>query len=607
MKLTNMKRQYNIPALLLAACAVLGAACNKKLEEKPYTVFTVDYYKTPGGLQNGVNALYSGMRWLYGPIGGVYVLNAGTDEWTYGDQVQGGGELELASYTLPSTNGHILTPWNRCYSNINLANGLIEFAPGVTMSDADRKTIIAESHFFRGLYYFILLQQFGAVPLDLGSGELKFNQVAYQGFNRLPADQLFIKNYQVVIDDLKHAADNLPDQRPAGAFKLSKSAAMHMLAKAYIFRANSAAKQANDFKDAWTISKRLIDNQATYGVSLLTDYGDVNKEGNDYNSEILYSVERLPGSPIDNETVNVSSEFSFKANIALNLFNCNYQSNVSVPAGSSGKFPVDRVIQYSRPLRQLCPTPYVYDIAFADKLNDSRYHNSFRTVWLATNTNATGIAVGDTAYYLADSEEQGNALIAQGKKYRVIKPSEFYLPSRTALQMYPSLKKYDDNKRSVPNDGSGRPMPVAKLSEVYLLAAEAAIGDGRPSDALDLSRILRERAAYRPGLNSTELTARRGRMRQKNTGTVTSPVWVDLTAGDMTVDFILEERTRELCGENVRWADLACRKKLVSRVKLYNLAAATLVNEKHNLRPIPQTQLDAMNDPDKQKYQNTGY
>jgi len=596
----------NIPILLLTALCILAVSCKKKLDEHPYTVFTVDYFKTPNGLQNGVNALYSNMRRIYGPIGGVYVQNAGTDEFTYGDQVQGGAELEMASYALPSTNGHVLTIWNNNYANINLANAILQFGPDVTMDANARATILAEAHFLRGLYYFLLVQQFGAVPLDLGSGELKFNDKPFQGFNRLPTDQLFVKNYQTIISDLTYASQNLPDTRPAGAFKLAKPAAFHLLAKAYLFRAYSTAKQSSDFKSAWDAATTLLNNQPKYGTGLLTDFASVNKEGNEYNQEILLSVERIPGDPIDNEVVNIGSDFANKANIALNLFNCNYQNNVAIPEGS-GKFPCDRVIQYSRPLRQLCPTPYVYNIAFADKVNDSRYDNSFRTMWKATNTNVAGINIGDTAYLLAPSDEIGNAIIARGVKYRVLKPSEFYLPSRTKYQMFPALTKYDDNKRAAPNDGSGRPFPIAKLSEVYLLAAEAAIGDGRPADALPLVLTLRQRAAYRASLNPTDLAARQGIMKQKNTGTASSPVWVDLATADMTLDFILDERTRELCGESVRWADLACRNRLVDRVKQYNLAAAGKVQPMHLLRPIPQTQLDAINDADKAKYQNPGY
>ncbi len=279
---------------------------------------------------------------------------------------------------------------------------------------------------------------------------------------------------------------------------------------------------------------------------------------------------------------------------------------MDIPAGS-GKFPCDRVIQYMRPLRQLCPNPYVYNIAFADKINDSRYDNSFRIMWKATNTNVVGINVGDTAYWLAPTEAAGNAAIARGVKYRVVKPSEYYLPSNNKIQLYPALTKYDDNKRAAINDGSGRPFPIAKLSEVYLMAAEAAIGDGRPADALPLVLTLRTRAAYRAGLNGGDLAARQAIMKQKFIGTVDVPAYRDFTTADMTLDFILEERTRELCGESVRWGDLACRNRLVDRVKLYNLAAAGKVQAFHVLRPIPQTQLDAVNDPNKLQYQNPGY
>jgi len=602
----NMKLHYKLQTFLLAT-GLLIAGCQKKLDEHPYTVFTVDYFKTASGLQSAVNSMYSGMRYDYGPIGAILIASMGTDEWTFGDQGFNGGQtLELGTYALPSTDGGILTPWNRNFSNINLANAVIQFAPAVNMDPAAKTVLLGEAHFLRGLYYMLLVEQFGAVPLDLGNGDLKFNQSAYQGFNRLPTAPLLVKDFQTIIDDLTYAGQNLPDQRPANAFKLSKAAALHMLSRAYIFRAYSAAKQSSDFNSAWNAATQLLNNQARYGVGLLTNYGDVHREGNDYNQEILYSVERIPGDPNDNEVSSPGSDFANKVNISCNMFNCNYQNNVAIPAGS-GKFPVDRVIQYGRPLRQLCPNPYVYNIAFADKINDSRYDNTFRTVWLATNSNVAGINIGDTAYFLAPTNAYADSLKATGtKKYRIVAPREFYLPSNGAIQLYPNLKKYDDNKRATANDISGRPFVVAKLSEVYLLAAEAAIGDGRPGDALPLILTLRKRAAYRPGLSPSDLAARQTIMTQKNIGTVASPVWVDLTQSDMTLDLILDERTRELCGESVRWPDLAMRGKLVDRVKMYNAAAAQ-IQPFHVLRPIPQTQLDAISDPNKAQYQNPGY
>lgn len=583
-------------AMLSFSILLFVNSCQKKLIEKPFTVFTTEYLKTPAGLQTSVVALYSGMRYMYGPNGALNTTNSGTDEWSLGDQGASSG-LDCGAYNLNSSNGDILTPWNRSFNNINLANAVIEFAPDVQMDAAAKATIIAEAHFFRAFYYFTLVQQFGAVPLDLGSGDLAFNQKPFQGFNRLVPD-LLKKNYQLIIDDFTYATQNLPTKRPAnGGFYAYKSAAYHLLAKAYLFRGYSSVKQAGDFKSAWDAAKYVIDNQATLGTALLTDYADIHKEGNDYNAEILYSVERIQGSPFDNETNDVSNEFSGKANMSCNWYNANYQNNVSI----NGAFPCDRVIQYMRPLRQLCPNPWLYDSAFADKINDSRYDNTFRVVWLATNNNAaaSGINTGDTAYYLVPSKAYGDSLRALGtKKYRIIDPTQFYLVSRPAIQLYPSLKKYDDTKRAVPNDASGRPYVVSKLSEVYLLAAEAAILDGRPGDALTLVKVLRKRAAYRASLasNPTLLAQREAAM-------------TNITNSDMTVDFIMTERSRELCGESLRWPDLACRNLLVEYVKNRNrnLVAAPKVQTFHNLRPIPQSQLNAMNDPDKAKYQNPGY
>ncbi|HSC53257.1 MAG TPA: RagB/SusD family nutrient uptake outer membrane protein [Phnomibacter sp.] len=608
-----MKRAFfrNIATVTCGAALLLASSCSKKLEEKPYTVFTIEYLKSPAGLQTSVVTLYSSMRYLYGPNGALNTTNSGTDEWSLGDQGAGSG-LDCGAYNLNPSNGDILTPWNRSFNNINLANGILEFIDAVDMDASLKKKLTAEAHFFRGLYYFGLVQQFGAVPLDLGSGDLVFNQSPFQGFNRLVPD-LLKKNYDVIIEDFKYAAANLTAARPnGGGFYIYQATAYHMLAKAYLFRGYSSVKQATDFKSAWDAAKYVIDNQASLGTGLLQDYADIHKEGNDYNKEILYSVERIQGSPYDNETNDVSNEFSGKANMSCNWFNSNYQNNQTI----NGAFPCDRVIQYMRPLRQLAPNPWLYDSAFADKKNDSRYDNSFRTVWLATNNNASasGVVTGDTAFYLAPSKVYADSLraVTPAKKYRIFDPTQFYLVSRPSVQLYPSLKKYDDTKRTNVNDASGRPFVVSKLSEVYLEAAEAAIKDGRPADALPLIITLRKRAAFRVGLSPNDLAARENVMTNKNTGTPNNPILTPFTAADMTVDFIMDERSRELCGESLRWVDLACRGLLIEYVKTRNrnLVAAPKIQPHHVLRPIPQGQLDASSaipQAEKKNYQNPGY
>ncbi|HTE12898.1 MAG TPA: RagB/SusD family nutrient uptake outer membrane protein [Chitinophagaceae bacterium] len=594
-----MRSKFKIltTTVLVATAALVMVKCNKKLIEHPYTVFTPEYFKSPTGLQSGVNSLYSGLRWDYGPEGAVGITQDGTDEFTYADQPRTGAGgtqdyITLGNYTLDASNGAILTPWNRNYNNINLANAIVNFAPGVAMDTITKTGLVAQARFLRGLYYLLLVEQFGAVPLDLGSGDLLFNQNPYQGFNRLPLADVLVKDYKAMIDDFTYASQNLPDQRPAGAFKAAKAAAFLMLARTYIFRGYSVAKQPGDFAAAYAASTQVINNQAKYGVTLQADYGDVIKEGNDYNTEILFSVERIPGDLNNNEELSGSIGGS-KGIDAANDFTPDYTS-VKSPTTAGTTPAATRTVLYGRPIRRFCPTPWLFNTAFADKINDSRFDNSFRMVWLATQAGG-GFAVGDTAFVLAKTKAYADSINTQPVvKYRAIAPGEMYVIGGTfANNIYPGLKKYEDSKKIIPNDPGGRPFPVAKFSELYLLAAEAAMADGHPADAVPLLNIIRERAAYRAGLSAPVLAARKTAM--------------DITVAQINLDFILDERTRELCGESLRWPDLAVRNKLVERVKLYNPDAAAKIDAHHNVRPIPQSQLDNTADLNKTQYQNPGY
>lgn len=603
-----MKSKHLIHLLILSIISVAGSSCKKALVEKPYTSFTTDYYNTPDGLQSAINSVYANMRYDFGPIGAMALGNVGTDEFTYGDQVASSGQhLELGSYQIPATNGAILTPWNRNYNGINLCNAILKFAPSVTMSDAARNVIMGEARYLRAHLYLLLVENFGAVPLDLGSGDLQFTDVPFYGFNRLPFNDVLAKDYQAMIDDLTFASKNLPVQRPTNAFKLSQSAALHLLAKVYLFRAYSSAKQPTDFSNAYKNAMELISNQSKYGVALQQDYGQVHKQGNDYNSEILYSVERLPLNNSANEDLNPTTDFANKVNLANNVFNCLYQNVVSVGGVT---LIDDRPLQYGRPLRQIAPTLYVNNVAFADKINDSRYDNSFRVMWrvatlrtgadletFKTKLASVGFKLGDTAIYLPPTDLRETQLKAAGKKYLVEGPSKWWNNQTKPSFQYPNLRKYDDSVRSNFNDASGRPFIVSKLSETYLTAAEAAMQDGHPADAVTLINVLRTRAAYRPGLTTDNLAARVAAMQ--------------INLSQINLDFILDERTRELCGESIRWADLAIRDKLVDRIKRYNPDGAGHVATFNNIRPIPQDQInsvvDPAGDPNKNKYQNPGY
>ncbi len=603
---------------MAVALLVLPMSCKDDiLEEKPYTVFTPDYFKSATGLQSAVTAAYAGLRYDFGPIGALDIANMGTDEWTMGDQSLSGDAYQEGTYGLTASDGAIQTPWNRNFWHINLCNAVIDFAPNVQMNEAAKTVLVAEARYLRAQYYLLLVQQFGAVPVNLGSGDLKFNSTPTTEFFRLPVNEVLTKDYQTMIEDLTFASANLPVTRPAGAFKLSQAAALHLLAKVYLFRGYSPVKQGDDFQKAYDNAKKLIDGQGTYGTALQQDFGKVMEEGNDYNSEILFSVERMPLNNAANESPSPGTDFANKVNIANNMFNPNYQqavpSNYPNAALAGKTIFTTRVLQYGRPLRHFAPTKWLLESAFADRTNDSRFDNSFRMVWKADTYDAAGtdayktyvaslatmgLAIGDTAIYLTQTDRMADSLKAltgtRKKNYFIVGPSQFFLPSNRALNLYPNLKKYDAKQRANFQDASGRPFPVSKLSETYLTLAEAAMQTGKATEAVDLINVLKRRAAYRPGLSAAQINARYERIR------VTSP-------SQVTLDFIMDERARELCGESLRWPDLAVRGLLVSRLKTRNPDAAPKVQDFHMLRPIPQSQLDALQDPNKAQYQNPGY
>ena len=632
-------RKNKFIILLTTVLLVVSQGCMDILDESPKTAFTTDYYRTAQGFNDGLNAAYSYLRFQYGSNPALGLNITGTDEFTFGPEpnYNSSGDNQphklMGTYDVTPQIGYLQVTFNRTFPVINTLNGLISFANEVpTFTEQQYKESVAQARYLRAHYYYLLVAHFGAVPVDLGSGELAFNTVPFTGFNRgtneTERTELLTKNYQIMIDDLTYASENLPDQRLPGEFRLSKAVALHLLAKVYLARHYSTISQIDDAQNAYDAANEVVSNPGQYGVSLQQDFAEIFLQGNDYNSEILFAAERIPGDYINNGYLNVNADgIGDGENMASNCFTSNYeQPTLQSPAGLD---IIDgRPHTFQRPLRKLAPTRWLTETAFADKVNDSRYHGTFRTVWTAATQNASGsaayntfintlttngLALGDTAFYLADSPAEAVAMGVDisdpasfgSKYYRVYSSHNWYsnqlypgppAPGNVVL-VYPSLKKFVDEERASPNGSSGRPMPIFRLAETYLLAAEAAFETGDASRAAELINVIRTRAAYRPGLSSGELSDRITNMQ--------------ITAGDVTFDFIMDERARELAGEGGRWTDLALRggsdpTRFINRINL-NEDANGNVQAHHRVRPIPQSQLDAISVPDKQQYQNPGY
>lgn len=539
----------------LAAITFFSWGCNKQLIEEPHSGLTPQYFNTAQGFQSGLDAAYAGNRSIWGTENFMTMTVPGTDEFKSG----GGGnnDFNIYSSSFDASSGWVSGIWNACYTYINNCNGIIDNGPVVTgLDEATVKQKIAEAKFLRANYYFLLVRFWGPVTLNT-----HFITEPSTSATRTPIADV----YNFIIQDLKDAVAGLPPspvQNGVLPGKATAAAASHLLAKVYLTRAYSEAKQADDFQNAYSIAKGLIDNSGSLGLGLLPDFASVYAEGNEASKEVLWSVQHTTNLTYNNN----SSELNFH-------YVMGYEN-----------FPgLVRSMAYGRPFARVQPTRWMSDTCFADKTNDTRYYKTFQSVWLSNSADkipkVNGVpkyALGDTAIYMPGVDVSNEQITAT--RYLLVPPRNY------TLQLYPTMLKYQDTKRASINDPSVRPVIAYRLAETYLLAAEAAFNIGDNASAARYINVIRERAAY-------------------PTGNVAA---MSVTPADVTLDYILDERARELAGEQTRWLDLVRTKKLLERVRLHNADAGVNIQEKHILRPIPQSQIDRTITGEKYP-QNTGY
>jgi len=181
---------------------------------------------------------------------------------------------------------------------------------------------------------------------------------------------------------------------------------------------------------------------------------------------------------------------------------------------------------------------------------------------------------------------------------------------------FPCMLKWLDTQRPDINYQAGsRNFHRMRLAETYLIAAEAYGRKGDWTNALKYINVVRKRAAWAEGeAKAPQVYSIDGGVNNTTASdmTVTQAMLVPkLPSGagfDAFVDWMLEERGRELYGELNRWEDLVRTGTLVARVKLYNPDGAPNIKDYHVLRPIPNTYTDRLlPKPALADVQNPGY
>ncbi len=610
-----------IPIFVLAVA--LLSACSDILDEQPRSELTPEFFSTEEGVQYGLSAVYSQLRYLYGPHAMMYLTTEGTDEATYGGLNISGDSYNLDSYNITASNSEVETLWNRPFPAINTCNGIIENAESAGVDNS----LIAEARFFRAFNYFILVTTFGDAPLDLGSGELAFNTTPSRLSTRDPLEDVYTK---CIFPDLLTAINDLPEE-PRVTSATNQVVAKHFLAKAYLTYAwwlenNSGTdpdgKSASDYYQlAYDYAVSAIENPGPF--SLQSTFKAVNIGSNDYNSEILLCADHTSSSfTYDESTINSwESEPNnhMKSNRSCFAMNMNFEMSIN-----GNKFIYRQAVQeIGRPWRRITPTHEVFTKTFPveDRDIDTRFDGTFVTAFpsnyqgrdayddvVLTGENDIAINDGDTVFYFAPTEDIYDQLTMKEYdgtyEYGTLpdKAYAIYTPSMINRNQYPTLWKFgpyreDDTTPdgTYKNTPSTRPFPIAKLSETYLIAAEASVkGASGSYSARDLVNVIRRRAGM------------------PNNG----DAMVAATPATIDIDYILMERSRELYGENMRWYDLTRTGMLEKYAGTYTMCDEKTpvehtrdIQSYHYLRPIPSSQFDNMDNTDEEKalYQNPGY
>jgi hypothetical protein len=651
MKHINIKSIIGTTMLMLFL-----VACSDILEEQPRSILAPGFFKSEQGVNGGLTSLYAHLRYIYG---NAYFYNSGvtgTDEATWAQSADANFKVMDVSgqgNITPIVDGGIGNLWTNAFPAINTASGIIENATAVGL----KASLIAEARFFRAFDYFMLVQTYGGVPLDMGAGELKFNTSPARTSIRNTVPQVYTK---AIFPDLLAAVTDLPDAgRLTGT--VTKTVARLFLSKAYLTYAwwlqnpnNIPTYPASDrtdpdghnaayyFQQAYDVATTAIDNPAAYG--LMPTFYEVHVGGNERNKEMLLYADHTEASEKYNGSSLTYGGGGGADNFASWMMTWNYTEIRSYKAADLSGSAVSTVLREAvqdlgRPWTRMAPPANVFETTFANKTDDSRFDGTFTTVyrgnWPKNNDKtafyygANGLAVypGDAILSFLPDELAIPVTYTTGAGKSNVGAgttpgrADFVTAlSGTSRVTYPGTWKLSnyrtDNGTGLGqgvNAGSTRPFNIAKFSEFYFVAAEAAVKGATTKSgksARELINVIRARAGK----------WKFSRAQNVAKTTDNSAAMVAATPATIDINYILAESSREYYGEGFRWYDLARTQKWAEIAGTYKIASSTKgdhtavtvtrsILPNLYLRPIPQGQLDGMQMTAEEKaaYQNPGY
>lgn len=545
---------------LLSIGAVLSSCSKSFLDEDPLSIYTPDntlqtaiqYQQATNNLYNGVRNIYMGNINLDTYFGLYYATDFAYNATDYDPAAK------LNAYKATMVPSYLIPTgiWTAYYKIITNANLIISRLNTTTqLSDADKNSFLGQALFFRAYCYNVLANLYGGVPVEL-------NELAAPRYDYVRSSRAEV--YQQCKKDLQQAIGLLSDINQVPDGTVNKQIAKHVLTEVLI--------SLKDYDGAIASASEVINFP---GLSLMTSRfgrraslpGDVYRDLFEYNNQ-NYSTGNHEGLLVIQTTLNNSAsvgdqtawavvpsltgvrivESTTKTKMAI-LYNAKFVDSVS----SNG-------IGWIRPTNH-----FFYEIWTPGDIRNSSYN-------IVRDIRISGVP--------ANSPDYGKWYVKDGYKDKV-QPADF---RDTIRNFYPVIRKTSPSAgdfvsaagpailTNVTNpfggfllNGASRLFMqkyMARLAETYLLRAEAYIGKGQKQQAADDINVLRRRA------QTTEASA-----------------------AEMNIDYILDERLRELYMEEFRAVTLTRLGLLYDRDKKYNPKSGLTIETYHNLWPIPATEI----------------
>jgi hypothetical protein len=557
-----------IKSFLILLLLLTGTFSCKKdfLDEKPLDFLSAgNAFQTANDFQASVNNLYRLVR------AELYTLNDNDPmEYIYRTDIAynitAASPANLVGEIAPNSS-IIFNHFTALYKIVAEANTVIGRIPASQLSDADKKLFEARGRFFRAFAYRCLAYIWGGVPLEL-------NEVTAPKIDYVRATRKEV--YTQVIADLTFAVANLPSitSPTIKDGEVSSQAANHLLAEVYLADGQPA--------NAVTAASAVIN---TPGMALMTNrfgtrktevpgdvYWDLFRKGNQNrkngsgNTESVWVIQietDVPGG-----AATTATSFASGDGFSMERVHVPLARDLTTPNGSVNVaailWPASDYSSGGRGVGFLVPSKYFIENVYGANDIRNANHNFVRRFKVTNPANPLYNTEIDFANLPAGTKGTSGAALTSGVPSRALYPYQTKAtePGGHPANLYAIPAAYPNALKG----GAGftyQDQYMFRLAETYLLRAEAQLGAGNTQLAADDINVVRARSNAAP-----------------------------VIAANVTIDYILDERIRELGIEEKRLFTLMRLGKWYDRIILCNPFYAASALPKYNLWPIPQREIE---------------